>query len=107
MDTINKIENIVIDNKKIQTQIKELNIFEISYFLENPRINYMMGKVNTDISQDDIDKNLWRLESVKKLYEDIERNGGLLEEIIVVDGKVVEGNSRLCAYRHLFLNAKE
>jgi hypothetical protein len=107
MTDINKIENIVIENKKIQTQIKELDIFELKYFLENPRINYMMAKSINTATQDDIDKRLWSLESVKRLSEAIDKNGGLLEEIIVMNNEVVEGNSRLCAYRHLYKEAAE
>lgn len=102
-----KPQNIIIENKKIQTQIKQLDIFELNYFQENPRINYMMGKLIDTASQDDIENKLWKLESVKDLYQQIELNGGLLEEIIVMGNKVIEGNSRLCAYRHLYSQAEE
>ncbi len=57
------------------------------------------------MTQKDIEKEMWGVDSTKKLFRDIKRNEGLLEEIIVKDNLVIEGNTRLCAYRKLYADA--
>jgi ParB-like chromosome segregation protein Spo0J len=54
-------------------------------------------------TQEEIQQQLSELEHVKELREDIKRNGGLLEPLIVREGslEVLEGNRRLAAYRQL------
>ena len=42
-----------------------------------------------------------RLDSTKDRIKDLEENKGLIDEIYVLDNKVVEGNTRLCAFRRL------
>jgi hypothetical protein len=51
-------------------------------------------------------KELQTLEHVRELKEDIKLNGGLIDPLIVRDGKfeVLEGNSRLAACRWLYEN---
>ncbi len=98
---------MTIGNKKIPVSTEEIDIFQLDYYPENPRINYVLSKYGKDLGQDLIEKSLWALDSTKDLAEDIRINGGLLEEILVLNGQAVEGNTRLCAYRHLYKNAPE
>jgi len=63
--------------------------------------------VDTNISDEDIEKELWEKDSVKDLFKDIEKNGGLKDEILIKNRIVLEGNSRLCAYRHLYKRAEQ
>ena len=53
--------------------------------------------------EEEIQQQLLNMEHVKELIQDIRRNGGLLDPIIVREGtlEVLEGNSRLAAYRAL------
>jgi len=58
-------------------------------------------------SSDDVTKALLSLDSTKDLINDIERNGGLIDPIIVLNQQVIEGNTRLCAYRRLYERTKD
>jgi hypothetical protein len=104
----NKIEIAVI-GQKIQTKIEEIDIFKLTYWKENPRVNAIINQKYKDknISDEEIEKELWEKDSVKDLKSDIERHGGLIDEILVKGNTVLEGNSRLCAYRHLYKNAEK
>jgi len=93
---------IIIDGNQIPCTIIEIDIFDLLYFSENPRIHYIISSSGPNTTQEDIEKEMWGVGSTKKLYRDILRNGGLLEEIIVKDRYVIEGNTRLCAYRKLY-----
>lgn len=100
---------IVVIGQKIQTKIEDTDIFKLNYWKENPRVNAIIKQKlgGKDISNNDIEKLLWdEVDSVKDLYQDIEKHGGLIDEILVRDNIVLEGNSRLCAYRHLYRKAE-
>jgi hypothetical protein len=106
----NKNKNeIVVIGQKIQTKIEEISIFKLNYWKENPRVNAIITQKYKDknISDEEIEKELWEKDSVKDLKSDIERHGGLIDEILVKGNTVLEGNSRLCAYRHLYRNAEK
>jgi len=107
MNKISKNEIVVLD-QKIQTRIEEMDIFKLKYWKENPRVNAIIKQKYGDMvsSDEDIEKELWEKDSVKDLFKDIERHGGLIDEILVKDNTVLEGNSRLCAYRHLYKRAE-
>src|SRR5262249_21535513 len=53
--------------------------------------------------QEDIEAKLQQMDHVKALVHDIKKHGGLIDPLVVKDGtlEVVEGNSRLAAYRLL------
>ncbi len=108
MDKKSKNE-IVVMGQKIQTRIEEVDVFKLNYWKENPRINAIITQKHGDghISDEDIEKALWETESVKDLFKDIERHGGLIDEVLVKNNIVLEGNSRLCAYRHLYRKAEQ
>ncbi len=98
---------IIVDGNKITTEIKELNIFDLKYWRENPRIDSIIKQKfpSGDVKEDNIEQELWELDSVKELYQDIKQNKGLIDEILVKGNQVLEGNSRLCAYRMLYKKA--
>lgn len=100
---------IVVIGQKIQTRIEEIDIFKLNYWKENPRVNAIIRQKyrDKDILDEDIEKELWEKNSVKDLYKEIERHGGLIDEILVKGNIVLEGNSRLCAYRHLHKKAEQ
>ncbi len=103
------IHEIVVNGQKIQTVTEEIDIFKLKYWKENPRVNAIIKQKyrDTNISDKDIEKELWEKDSVKDLFKDIEKHGGLIDEILVKNKIVLEGNSRLCAYRHLYKKAKQ
>lgn len=107
MTNIQQAETMVIGNKEIPIKMAEIDIFDLYYYPQNPRINYILSKFGEALDQKTIEESLWKLESTKELAEDIQQNGGLIEEVLVMGNQVIEGNSRLCAYRHLYKNAPE
>ncbi len=98
-------EHITIAGRKIECFMKEMDIFELQFYPENPRINHILSSMPPPATQDMIEQKLWEQDSVKELYQDIKKNRGLIEEIFVKGRQVIEGNSRLCAYRHLHRKA--
>ena len=99
--------SITVGDISIETSIDLKPIDELRYYADNPRIFSIVKQLGKNVTQEEIEKKLWDLDSTKDLYQDIKRNGGLLEEIIVRNNEVLEGNSRLCAYRHLRVQAIE
>ncbi|MCL2658973.1 MAG: ParB N-terminal domain-containing protein [Acidobacteriaceae bacterium] len=76
---------------------------KLRFYPENPRVYSVLHGNGEVPSQSEIQKRLLEMEHVKVLIQDIERNKGLIEPLIVRNGtfEVLEGNSRLAAYRFL------
>ncbi|MCY4260955.1 MAG: ParB N-terminal domain-containing protein [Rhodobacteraceae bacterium] len=77
---------------------------QLKFFVDNPRIYSVLRRdKNVEPSQEDIQAKLTDMEHVRELIQDIRRDGGLTDPIIVRRGtwEVLEGNSRLAAYRRL------
>lgn len=98
---------ITVGEISIAVDVKEVPIGTLHYYASNPRIFSILKHFGIKVSQDVIERELWQLDSTKDLYRDILKNGGLVEEVLVRNREVLEGNSRLCAYRHLLNKAKE
>ena len=96
-------ENLTIGKKDIVVEITELNQADLKFYTENPRVYSVLNNVGDEPSQDVIEKHMCNLEHVKQLKQSIESNGGLIDPLIVRkgDNMVLEGNSRLAAYRIL------
>lgn len=95
--------SIVIRGKKISIKTGEIEQSRLVFYVENPRIYSILRSDRADPSQDDIENQLQSMDHVKALIHDIKENGGLIDPIVVKDGtfEVLEGNSRLAAYRYL------
>ncbi|MCE1226908.1 MAG: ParB N-terminal domain-containing protein [Geobacteraceae bacterium] len=74
---------------------------ELVFYPENPRIYTIVGVASETPTQEEIFDALKDMEHVKQLVQSIKTNGGLHEPIIVRGNLVLEGNSRLAAYRLL------
>jgi len=93
---------MTIGNQQVNVVETELKQSELLFYPENPRVyNALHGVVGENPSQEEIQRHMQSLDSVKLLKLSIEANGGLLEPIIVRKNIVLEGNSRLAAYRLL------
>jgi hypothetical protein len=94
---------LTIGKNKIVVRLEDLNQADLNFYPENPRVYSALNSDGSVPSQSDIEEHMKKLDHVRDLADDIERNGGLMEEIIVRDGDfvVLEGNSRLAAYRLL------
>jgi hypothetical protein len=77
---------------------------DLLFYTENPRLYSMVWKEQEEPTQEEIYTILSKMEHVRKLVQSIKLNKGLIESIIVKDESfvVLEGNSRLAAYRTLF-----
>ncbi len=91
-----------IDGRDIIAEERDINQASLLFYKENPRIrNLVDTQLGMDPSQSDMENLMKGMEHVKKLKMSIMANDGLLEPIIVKDNVVLEGNSRLAAYRML------
>lgn len=97
------MDTLLIGKEKIAVKLMELNQVDLNFYPENPRVYSALNSDGTTPSQEDIEEHMTKLEHVKELANDIKQNGGLIEAIIVRDQDyvVLEGNSRLAAYRIL------
>ena len=100
MEATKKI--IKIDGIDIMAEDKDIPQVTLKFYPENPRIKTIIeAECGENPSQQEIESKMKTLDHVKELRRSIKANGGLLEPIIVKDNIVLEGNSRLAAYRLL------
>jgi hypothetical protein len=96
-------DTLLIRNKEIPVAIRYLPQADLRFFPENPRVYSIVRSDNKEPTQEEIQERLLNMEHVRELIQDIKRNGGLIEPLLVRDGsfEVLEGNSRLAAFRVL------
>lgn len=106
-------EIITIFGEEIPVTHEKRSIGELKYFEENPRVLSCFSKEDRPKEDDKlqtlIESKMLEQQSVKNLIPQIRKHGGLLEPILVrYDTKqVIEGNSRLAAFRSLYAEAKD
>lgn len=100
---INNTQYITIGHKKYPIIDCEIEQARLRFWPENPRVYSVLNEGGVMPDQALIEKTMCATEHVKELKESIRKNGGLMEPILVRDGDfvVLEGNSRLAAYRIL------
>jgi hypothetical protein len=102
--SVMETENIITIGKK-DYSFREEDILQnmLKFYPENPRIYSSLVIDGAIPEQEEIEDQLINMEHVKTLRLSIEANGGLIDSLIVRDGDfvVLEGNSRLAAYRML------
>lgn len=96
-------ETLLIRGVDVPVHTTTLPQAELRFFVENPRVYTILRGDGEEPSQADIERKLLEMDHVKALVQDIKRDGGLTDPVIVRAGKleVLEGNSRLAAYRAL------
>ena len=96
---------ITIGKKEYDAVEKLLNQGELRFYKENPRVYSILRANGTEPTQKEIQDQMISMDHVKQLRLSIEQNGGLIDPLIVVKRAgeyiVLEGNSRLAAYRIL------
>ena len=99
------MSKIIIGKKEYNVEEEPLNQCELLFYEENPRVYSILRSNGTIPTQKEIEAKMKSMEHVKQLRLSIEQNGGLIDPLIVVkrngDYVVLEGNSRLAAYRLL------
>ncbi|MBT0664503.1 ParB N-terminal domain-containing protein [Geobacter pelophilus] len=92
---------LTLRGDEIAVQVGYVSHNDLIFFPENPRIYTIVGMASEEPTQNEIFEALKDMEHVKLLVQSIKNNGGLHEPIIVRGNLVLEGNSRLAAYRLL------
>ena len=99
-------DTLTLSGQEVPVRNGYLPIHDLRFYSENPRIYSLIQRPGIEPSQDEIFGRLRGLEHVKQLIQSIRANGGLTDPMLVRDGDLVvlEGNSRLAAYRELTRN---
>ena len=99
-------DTLTLSGKEIEVKNGYLPIYDLVFYPENPRIYSLIRTPDTEPSQDEIFNRLKKSDHVKQLIQSIRANGGLTDPMLVRAGDLVvlEGNSRLAAYRELARN---
>jgi hypothetical protein len=97
------VNTLTIRGKEVPVSTAFIEHRRLRFFADNPRIYSIVRAKGKDPTQEEIQDQLLQLEHVRSLISDIRQNGGLTDPLVVINGslEVVEGNSRLAAYRHL------
>ena len=100
-------DTLTLGGEEIPVRNGLLPVHDLSFYPENPRIYSLIQRPGVMPSQDEILNRLSRMDHVKQLIQSIMANGGLTDPMLVKDDDfvVLEGNSRLAAYRVLARNA--
>ena len=96
-------DTITLRKREITVQTGYLPHDSLLFYAENPRIYSIVWNDNDEEpTQEEIFAALSKAEHVREtLVPSIKNNGGLIEPILVRNNVVLEGNSRLAAYRIL------
>ena len=99
-------DTLTLCGQEIAVRNGYLPIHDLRFYPENPRIFSLIQRPGIEPSQEEILNRLRSLDHVKQLIQSIRANGGLTDPMLVRDGDfvVLEGNSRLAAYRELARN---
>ena len=99
------MSKITIGKKDFEVEERIINQNELLFYEENPRIHSILQSNDDAITQQRIEEILSQMDHVKQLRTSIEQNGGIIDPLIVIERDsyyvVLEGNSRLAAYRIL------
>jgi len=87
----------------VPTSTGLIKVSELRFYSDNPRVYSLVHSDGVEPEQEEIEEELQKQDHVKDLVQDIKSHGGLIEPLLVRDGEldVLEGNSRLAAYRLL------
>ena len=96
-------DTLRIRGQDIPVETGMLEQEKLRFFGENPRIYSLVHPDESEPPQEEIERRLLKMEHVRDLIRDIRGNGGLTDPLIVRRStwEVLEGNSRLAAYRSL------
>lgn len=105
-ETTDKV-TLSIRGREINYEYRVLDISEIQFYRKNPRIATILAEHPSEITDEVIHEILWDRNETHRLYGQIEKDGGLIHPILVYRNEVLEGNTRLCCYRHLYSTTKD
>jgi hypothetical protein len=95
----------VIQGKQVPYTPARLSVDKLLLDPRNPRVQFLVGQIGSEVTQEKLDAMIWEKDQVKALAQSIFQNGGVREPIIVQPKgdlyTVREGNSRTVCNRHL------
>ena len=96
-------DTLSLRNQEIPIKVGYLSQADLRFYPENPRVYSIVCANGQDPTQVEIEQTLTEMEHVRQLRNSIMMNGGLTDPVFVRDKTfvVLEGNSRLAAYRLL------
>jgi hypothetical protein len=102
-----QFDYLVLQGKKLRFERVRVRPEECRLDPRNPRIQYLVG-LNPRMNEAQVEEVLWEKDKVKALYNSIEQNGGVREDLVLErrseGGYLVrEGNCRTVAERKLVL----
>jgi hypothetical protein len=93
---------ITLRGKEVPLIVDNVDNGKLRFYTENPRIYSHLWSEGREPTQQEIFDVLAKTEHVREvLLPSIKANGGLIEPVLVKGAVVLEGNSRLAAYRLL------
>lgn len=94
---------LTLGGQEIETVRTFMPHAKLKFYADNPRIYTIICAEEKTPSQREIEEKLIKMDHVLRLIQSIKANGGLIDPLLVRDGDfvVLEGNSRLAAYRLL------
>lgn len=97
------------DGKKVKTVLVEMNVSELSFYPDNPRVGSLFLNYPGKINNETIQKLMWtkQSEATRSLYQAIKKAKNVNEPLIVYDNQTIEGNTRLCVLRELFKDTND
>ena len=99
------MSEITIGKTRYEITEAELNQADLLFYEDNPRVFSILHADGVTPTQQEIEDKMTSMDHVKQLRLSIDQNGGLIDPLVVVkrNGEyvVLEGNSRLAAYRLL------
>jgi len=97
-------DTLTIRDEEIIVEVRSVDHRTLKFFVKNPRVYSIVRETDEEPSQEHIEEQMKGMDHVKDLVKRIRRHGGLIEALVVRKDtlEVIEGNSRLAAYRILF-----
>ncbi|MHA3772639.1 hypothetical protein ACXR0O_13970 [Verrucomicrobiota bacterium sgz303538] len=94
---------VLIRNVPVKVRVGLIDHRKLKFYIENPRVYSLLWDGDGAPTQEEIESQMIEMEHVIELRQDIVRMGGLIEPLTVKmsTAEVIEGNSRLAAYRLL------
>lgn len=103
----------MILKEEILVKYEDISIHDLKYLKENPRVLSSVSSIGSHLTEDEVQNEIHSImkkqPSVLNVKKRISAHGGLTDPILVrIDSKaVIEGNSRLTAFRMLHEETKE
>ena len=96
-------------NKKVTTKLIEMNVADLSFYPDNPRVSSLLLNYSGKMDNNSLQKLMWEKqgEATRDLYQAVKKAGIVNEPLIVYKNMTLEGNTRLCVLRELMSDTKD